>query len=218
MKQTQDTHGLLNIAQIWCGSQTLGPGLRSIVWVQGCLRQCCGCISPEWRPLIDAWLISPEDLAEILLENPDITGLPISGGEPMLQAKLLSKLARYCRAIREIDLICYSGYTLEELRSQPEETGIADFLAEIDVLIDGQYLAALNDDLGLRGSSNQRIHYLTDRLKKFDFETLTRSIELHTGTDSIVMIGIPSKNMLNTLNRTFLTTGAQTHVSGQPNE
>jgi organic radical activating enzyme len=199
MKTNQQYKNHLNIAKIWCGSRALGPGLRSIVWVQGCNRQCEGCISPEWRSHKEAWLITPEALAIKLLENPEIKGLTFSGGEPMLQAKLLAQLVQICRKNRALNVICFTGFTLEELNKQPVETGIKDFLNEIDLLIDGPYIDSLNDNHGLRGSSNQKIHYLSHRLIDHDLENSERHVELFSEEDGVMMIGIPPHKLLNVL-------------------
>lgn len=145
---------------------SLGPGERVCLWLQGCLRDCPGCISPELRPTA-----GPETPVELLADILTSTarrgncgGLTISGGEPFLQAPELLRLLALARdGFR--DILVYTGYTLEELRGGACGSAGRDCLAYIDVLIDGPYLQELNrPDCVLRGSENQIIHYLNPEL------------------------------------------------------
>lgn len=191
----------LNVASTWPSTTSLGPGTRAVVWVQGCPFQCPGCVSPDWIPFHKAREVTPAVLAKELLADPNVTGLTFSGGEPMMQAAGLAEVIRLARRERDLSLICFSGFKLERLRSRPPSPGVDDLLAEIDVLIDGPYVAALNDNRGLRGSSNQRVHYLTDRLQHsdYDFEGKARQAEVHVHADSVTMVGVPPHHLLDTL-------------------
>jgi len=71
------------------------------------------------------------------------------------------------------------------------------------VLIDGPYVAALNDRRGLRGSANQRVHHLTDRLRGFDFERAPRRIEIHLRDDYALLVGIPTSEQLKAFEQAF---------------
>lgn len=181
----------LNVAGVCPATRALGPGVRAVVWVQGCCFHCKGCVAPEWIPFRVVRLIRPEHLAEILLRDPQVEGLTLSGGEPMLQARGLARLVKIARQSRELSVVCYTGFTLEALRTRPPGPGVEELLAETDVLIDGPYVEPLNDGRGLRGSANQRIHFLTDRLKGEDFVTTPRRVEVHLGEGWLMLVGIP---------------------------
>lgn len=192
---------MLAVAALTPATRALGPGVRACVWVQGCLQQCHGCIAPDWRPLHPAHLVPPQELVSMLLASPHSTGLTFSGGEPMLQAAGLAALARLSRQQRALSVVCFTGYPLEQLSQEPPAPGVSDLLAEVDVLIDGPYRAALNDDLGLRGSSNQRIHFLTNRipLGRYDFAAGARNIEISMVENQVVLVGVPSHRALTAL-------------------
>lgn len=175
------------------GTKALGPGLRSVVWVQGCPFSCPGCIAPEWVPIRTGRLVDPDVLASELLADDAVTGLTISGGEPMLQAPALAELVRIARRQRDLDVICFTGFTLDRL------TRHAEFLDQLDVLIDGQYDETANNGRGLRGSTNQRVHYLTDRLRGHDFTTRERTAEIRVTTTEMLLVGIPPKGMTDAL-------------------
>ncbi|MDT9189752.1 MAG: 4Fe-4S single cluster domain-containing protein [Limnospira sp. PMC 894.15] len=181
---------LLNIAEICPHTRTLGPGNRFVIWVQGCSFNCPGCISPEWIPQTKATLIDPEKLGNLILSQPNLDGITVSGGEPMLQAIALTKLFQHLRNHRDISIICYTGFTLDEIRTKAD---IIPLLELIDVIIDGQYIASLNDNQGWRGSSNQNIHFLTPRHlpQSALFTTRKRDVELHIRNDSALMVGVP---------------------------
>ncbi len=74
-----------------------------------------------------------------------------------------------------------------------------ELLAQADVLIDGPYVASKDDGLGLRGSSNQKVHYLTERLRGVDFEGGPRSVEMHMDGEFAMMVGVPTREILETL-------------------
>lgn len=184
---------VVNVAETCVGTKALGPGIRSVVWVQGCPLHCPGCIAPDWIPRRTARLVAPEELAAELLADPAVSGLTLSGGEPMLQAGALAAMVRAARAQRDVTVICFTGHTLAELRESPPGRGVTGLLEQVDVLIDGPYVAAANDGLGLRGSSNQQVHHLTSRLTHWDdsFVRHPRSAELRVRDRSVLLVGVP---------------------------
>ncbi|WP_159790297.1 4Fe-4S single cluster domain-containing protein [Sodalinema gerasimenkoae] len=182
----------LNLAELCPSSRSLGPGNRFILWVQGCCFNCPGCISPDWIPQTQGTLIEAKQLAEIILSRPNLDGVTVSGGEPMLQAIALSELFSFLRQKRDLSLISYSGFTLAQLqeKNNPEINKVLNYL---DVLIDGLYIDDLNDNRGWRGSSNQTIHLLSDRHRREQeqFEQGNREVEIHLRPQTALMVGVP---------------------------
>lgn len=193
---------VLRAAAYCTGTSALGPGLRAVVWVQGCPFHCPGCIAPDWIPFNKPALeFQPEDLADKLLANPQVSGLTFSGGEPFMQADALVRLARAARRRRNLSLIVFTGYRFEDLLNNPPEKGTLDLLDHVDVLIDGPYIPGQNNGVGLRGSSNQRIHYLSRRLVSYDFEFQPRRLEVIVQDGSLLIAGIPSSTSLRALGK-----------------
>jgi anaerobic ribonucleoside-triphosphate reductase activating protein len=187
------TTNYLNIASICPKTKELGPGKRFALWVQGCPFQCKGCLAPDWIPLRQAQLRSIETLAEQILAA-DVDGLSISGGEPFLQASKLSALVELIWQKKpEMTVIVFTGFTLLQL--DWEEA--IHFLKYIDVLKTGLYVDKWNDDKGLRGSSNQQFHFLTNRLEMYAdyFNHKERTVEIHVEKDSFLMVGVPPKQL-----------------------
>lgn len=199
----EDRAAVVNVAATCVGTGALGPGRRSVVWVQGCPFRCRGCVAPEWIPDRPARLVGVAELADELLADPGVDGVTFSGGEPMAQAAGLAALARELRARRDVSLVCFTGFTLARLRERPPTPGVAELLDHVDVLIDGQYVAALDDGRGLRGSANQVVHHLTDRLAAvgYDFEQRARTAEIRIGERDVTLVGVPTAELLARLDR-----------------
>lgn len=190
----------LNVAAYLIGTRTHGPGLRAVVWVQGCSFHCPGCIAPEWQEQRTAEFVRIDNITQRILARPDISGLTFSGGEPMLQAAALASLVKRVRQVRNMDLIVFTGYTLGQLILL-NDPAISRLLSQVDVLIDGQYIAALNDGRGLRGSTNQTVNRLTERGRglTYDFENSSRKVEIHIKGGQYLLAGIPPASVLNVL-------------------
>ena len=154
MSSTDSTE--IRISGIARDSIVDGEGIRLTVFTQGCPRRCPGCHNPETQPLVGGHTTTVGAVVAELDENPLLTGLTLSGGEPFLQPGALLPLARAAHA-RGLDVWSYTGFTLEELRAQGD-TDVDALLEELDVLVDGDYREELRDlTLHFRGSRNQRV-------------------------------------------------------------
>ena len=178
------------------GSRALGPGLRYIIWTQGCLFHCANCLSPQSKPLDQGYLMEVDSIADDIISNQNIEGITISGGEPMIQAEPLCQLLDKVKDKRpELTIISFTGFRKENLTAPAQ----IQLLNTIDLLIDGEYVDELNDGMGLRGSSNQRLHFMSNRLLPFkeELEHGKRVIEFHIQQDKSVAYGIPKRKMFN---------------------
>lgn len=161
--------GYLNIMGYVDESNVNGPGCRAVVWMQGCWRECPDCFNPEsWSFEINQ-LMAVDTLVEKITSNTRNEGVTFSGGEPFLQASELANLARQVKA-RGLNVMSFTGFTLEKLQSEDAPLGSQDLLAQLDILIDGAYIQSLavNSPDSPVSSSNQRVHVfnpqLTDRI------------------------------------------------------
>ena len=188
----------LRLAAICRNSSNHGPGTRYTVWVQGCDKKCKGCISPEWQTTTGGMDMDTEELALDILTRPAVTGVTISGGEPLLQAPALVALLSMLRRARpSIDVILFTGYTMGQLAlgGTPDQH-LA--ISLVDLVIDGPYVAHLNDNKGLRGSSNQTLTYITDRLRSYHEQLTTseRKVTIYQdGKLGYFLSGVPPKGM-----------------------
>ena len=185
----------INIANILKRTYALGPGPRAVIWVQGCPFHCPGCIAPGWQAFSGGTRFTPEEIVAYLVTD-ETQGLTFSGGEPMLQAEGLAEVAyKALQKKPKLDIICFTGYRYETLLERPPNEVVSRLLSLVDVLIDGSYVSELNDAIGLRGSSNQRVLHLTDRLKEYSLEEGCRQIEMIIEDDILTFVGMPSPEM-----------------------
>lgn len=135
-----------------------GPGIRFVIFAQGCLRHCKECHNPSTFDLDGGTLWKIEDIMGKIKENPLLQGVTFSGGEPFLQAESFIKVAKQCHELG-LNVLSYTGYTFEQLVSGfPSHPDWKELLENIDILIDGPFLKEYKSLLLLfRGSSNQRI-------------------------------------------------------------
>lgn len=146
---------VLNLAGFLARSEVNGPGIRAVLWVQGCPRRCEGCFNRAFQPFSPATLISVTTLADTILSLDGIDGVTFSGGEPFAQAGPLAELGAVLRNAG-LDVITYTGYTPEELAAGSDPAWPA-LLAATDLLIAGPYIARLAKPNPLTGSQNQQV-------------------------------------------------------------
>ncbi|MFN8475515.1 MAG: 4Fe-4S single cluster domain-containing protein [Anaerolineae bacterium] len=152
----------LRVAGYYHNSLIEGPGQRSVLKMQGCPLRCRGCIAQETWPFDGGALVPVERLADVLLDPAyERDGVTILGGEPFAQPEGLRALVQALRGRGCPHILCYSGYAHEQLwRMAACQPAIQHVLDDIDILIDGPYVAALAIGTGeWRGSRNQRIIY-----------------------------------------------------------
>ena len=96
------------------GSTCDGPGIRNVVFFQGCNRHCPGCHNAgTWDPE-GGYEISVADLVEQIEKQTPKKHITISGGEPLLQKKGLLTLVRLLRQ-KGFDIAVYTGHSLKEV-------------------------------------------------------------------------------------------------------
>ena len=138
-----------------------GEGIRFALFVQGCPHHCAGCHNPQTFDFDGGRLIELDELIERIGSNPLLSGVTLTGGEPLCQLGSLTKLARAVKSMG-LTVWCYTGFTFEELIGGVEHFFSADeiknFLRYVDVLVDGPFIEERRDlTLNFCGSSNQRL-------------------------------------------------------------
>jgi len=134
-----------------------GPGLRYVIFTQGCPHHCPHCQNPEtWETNAGKEFTVKQIIRMMKQQKKTMRGVTFSGGEPFLQAVELAETAVAARKIGW-DVVTYTGFTYEELIANNSE-GVKELLFASDILIDGKYIHALRSiELPFRGSSNQRV-------------------------------------------------------------
>ncbi|HZJ57665.1 MAG TPA: anaerobic ribonucleoside-triphosphate reductase activating protein [Clostridia bacterium] len=135
-----------------------GPGIRMVIFAQGCPHRCVGCHNPETHDFNGGYLMSLEDIALMPSKNPLLDGITFSGGEPFSQAKAFSLLGRRFKDLG-LDIMTYTGYSYESLLEGSNDSNAWKQLLDVtDILVDGKFeVEKKNLLLPFRGSENQRI-------------------------------------------------------------
>ena len=184
----------LNVSSTLSRSRANGPGVRAVIWVQGCTIGCRGCYSPSTHPHEASSLHRPSEIAEWVQSIPDIEGVTFSGGEPFEQA---AAVLETINSIQEnigsdLSVFVYTGYAIEFLRKS-NDRNVHDLLEAIDILSAGPFDYKLRDETLLwRGSSNQSLHFLSNRYNAFQIEEwlkISPLEEITLRTDSIDFTG-----------------------------
>ena len=78
-----------------------GPGIRVVIFMQGCMLRCVFCHNPEtWNMKSDKYMTSKEIVDEVRKYRPYIEkdgGVTFSGGEPLLQSEFLLEMLKMCK-------------------------------------------------------------------------------------------------------------------------
>lgn len=147
--------GKLRVAGTIGESIVDGPGIRYVIFTQGCPHGCPGCHNPKTHDFDAGIELTLDTLFTDIMKNPMITGVTFSGGEPFCQPKPLSTLAVALKEKKK-HIMTYSGYTLEQILTMGDDA--MALLSQCDMLVDGPYIQSQRDlTLRFRGSRNQRI-------------------------------------------------------------
>jgi anaerobic ribonucleoside-triphosphate reductase activating protein len=179
----------LQIAAWLPRSQANGPGLRSVVWVQGCPFRCPGCFNPDFLPFAGGRTVAVAEVAAWLLAEADTEGVSFSGGEPFAHAVALAEVAERVRAAGKGVLI-FTGFQAATLEKSVKPS-IRRLLAAADLLVAGPYQQNQPHRHPLLASANQELVFLTERYRTTDLGP--RRTEFRIGTDGAVTVtGFPT--------------------------
>lgn len=191
------THDVfLQVAQTVSRTEAEGPGRRFALWFQGCPLRCPGCCNPEMLSFSGGERRLLSDIMAKIDEatREGVEGVSLLGGEPLAHASAAAALASAVRA-RELTVMVYTGFTLEEARRLPDP-GVSQLLSLTDLLVDGPYLR--DQPEGQRrwvGSANQRVHFLTDRYQPDDPCWLRpNTLEIRLRGNELSVNGFPSRS------------------------
>lgn len=133
-----------------------GPGLRFAVFAQGCPHACPGCHNPETHDMNGGREEETDTLIAEMKKNPLLSGITLSGGDPMMQPEACLELARAAHGMH-LNVWMYTGYTWEEIMAQENEAW-NKLVKETDVLVDGPFILSQRSlELDYCGSKNQRL-------------------------------------------------------------
>ena len=195
---TSETDPTAHVAQIVPATEAEGPGRRLAVWFQGCPLRCPGCCNPEIHPVrrrrASGGSPTSSPTSSGRRDEFGVEGITLLGGEPFAHAAAAAALATAARQ-RGLTVMVFSGYTLEEIRGAARPGRRPTCSAHTDILVDGPYVRDQPDaERRWVGSTNQRIHFLTDRYRADDpCWRQPNTLEIRVGPDGDVTVnGFPA--------------------------
>jgi anaerobic ribonucleoside-triphosphate reductase activating protein len=147
---------VLRVSRILAPVDVLGPGGRVAIWVQGCAIACPSCASVDtWDPHAGTSMpvMRAADMVIEQLEDHDLDGIAITGGEPTDQGPALTELLRLVRLHRapdQVDAVVFTGRSLAAARSVAP-----GLMAAADCVVSGPYQARRPAANRLIASDNQ---------------------------------------------------------------
>jgi anaerobic ribonucleoside-triphosphate reductase activating protein len=170
MPEAENRDPILSVAHRTPCTEAEGPGRRYALWFQGCPLRCPGCCNPEMLPFGGGTPVAASVIADEVFRvhaEHGVEGITFLGGEPLAHAAGAVALARRLRQ-RSLTVMVFSGYTIEEAHAMADPA-VGELLALTDILVDGPYVRELPDTTRRWiGSTNQRIHFLSDRYRADD--------------------------------------------------
>ena len=164
---------LIRLSGIAYESLANGPGMRRVLYSQGCKHDCKGCFNKDTHPFTGGELKNMDEIINSIKNNPMLKGVTFSGGDPLEQANKFAYIAKEVKK-NSVSVWCYTGYTYEYiLQHENQQNRWHELLKNIDVLVDGKFDEnKKNPRIRYRGSSNQRIIDVQESLKLGDIKIL----------------------------------------------
>jgi anaerobic ribonucleoside-triphosphate reductase activating protein len=190
------------------GSRVNGPGLRAVVYFQGCSLRCRNCWNLETHAFTgkERTVAEVADLIVRAQEECPLNGVTFSGGEPMQQADdVLSLMESLRERLAGLSFGMYSGYSQRELSrglywcrsqlTQREKQRIWQTIkSHLDFAVLGRYVATQPSALPLRTSTNQTLELFSDRYSEEEFRP--QEVEVQIDSHGTVQIsGFPIAGM-----------------------
>ena len=176
-------------------SRANGPGLRSVVFFQGCTLACQNCFNPDSHPFTgaDATVLAVAERVLQAHQEHGTEGVTFSGGEPMQQAPALLELIQTLRQqVPSLSFGMFSGYSDLELvlgeysiwgcdYSESDRRRLwEEIRAHLDFAVLGRFNETQPSALPLRTSRSQALRMLTTRYGVKDYGPQSIEVTVHS--------------------------------------
>ena len=122
-----------------------GPGVRTVVFFQGCDLRCKGCQNPSTWEMKNGTKMTTDELVATLKKEVINKKVTFSGGEPLMQIDALIDIVK---KLNDFDIAVYTGHEFEEV---PKE-----LLDNITYIKTGSFMEELKSTVKpYVGSTNQ---------------------------------------------------------------
>lgn len=183
--------GNVPVAAFLPRSRVNGPGVRSVLWVQGCPLRCPGCFNPDFLAFTGGQPTPVETVVAWIVDRDDTEGVTFSGGEPFAHAAVLAAVAEQVRQTGK-SVVIFTGYTQQNLL-RSAEPATRRLLRAADLLMAGPYQRERPSRHPWLSSENQELVFLTDRYRPEDLAARRKRVEFRIAPDgNLTVTGFPS--------------------------
>src|SRR5437588_5420769 len=191
-------------------SRANGPGMRAVVYFQGCSLHCENCWNPATHKFrgVEVPVFEVVQRFEGASQSALLEGATFSGGEPMQQAEALLELMKEFRRIAPgVSLGMFTGYTESELACGRFMTRLGATVEQkwdlwqavrglLDFAVMGRYDQTQPSIATLRTSKNQRLVLFSSRYHEGDFGPQLVEISIEESGKSVLtgfpVLGVPA--------------------------
>ena len=122
-----------------------GPGVRTVIFFQGCDIHCKGCENPSSWDISKGKPYEIEEIVKLLREKVTNKKITLSGGEPLMQKVAVSEIVE---KLPDFDIVLYTGHELSEVPDQ--------ILKKVNYVKAGPFVEKLKSSvIPFVGSTNQ---------------------------------------------------------------
>ncbi len=159
-----------------------GPGIRTVIFFQGCSLRCIYCHNPDTWTSKDGDLYTVTELIDKVRNYKNYYrisngGVTISGGEPLLQGAFVLSFIRACKEEGIHVALDVSGMIPEGSKNITES-----IISETDLII-----------LDIKGGTQQKFMEIT-RCNKFDLPEMVELLNKHKRSVWVRYVAIPGIN------------------------
>ncbi len=162
-----------------------GPGIRYVLFMQGCPMRCLYCHNPDTWKTGEGTEITAEEVVEEIKSNKGFYskgGITVSGGEPLLQIKFLTELFRKCKEEEIHTCIDTSGITYNAEDKENIEK-LDELLQYTDlVMLDIKHIDS-EKHMTLTGHNNKNILAFAKHLERKNIPLWVRHVVVEGYTD-----------------------------------
>jgi anaerobic ribonucleoside-triphosphate reductase activating protein len=166
-------------------SKANGPGIRAVVWTQGCSIGCPGCFNAETHSFHKRGTVyNVFEFGERLGHLP-VDGLTLTGGEPLDQLFATMNLVKTFRKFNQGTVLLFTGYTSKQIL---ESTVKRRILLLFDAVLAGPYVYSETEIW-----KGKELILVTNRITAQEMLPLRR-IELSIQSNpKLIITGYPTK-------------------------
>jgi len=161
-----------------------GPGIRYVLFMQGCPMRCLYCHNPDTWKTDEGTEITVEEIIEEFNKNRAFYskgGITVSGGEPLLQLPFITELFRKCKEENIHTCIDTSGITYNDGKEYIEKLDILLSYTDL-VMLDIKHIESENHK-ALTGHRNENVLAFAKHLEEKNIPLWIRHVVVEGYTD-----------------------------------